>query len=426
MLLILAAVAINLTIGENGIFTRAQEATIEHEKASAREKIELVLADAVVEKKFNPEYNENEFLDNFIKRSLPNVGIKENEIELNGFAFELDRSVPQLGEYIGETTGLRINEIKVTNKTSNSISVEVITSNAEVETYTYSYKKDGEGEEAWKEAGKDSSNTFIFSNLEANVEYNIKVEAIDNEGNEAEKTISASTEVASTIETILEEGDFVNYVDGTGATRKCLVLYGPENAKYSIYGIQVISMECVEDLVLGSNADGQFNANRDLYNDGINYLNNATQKYLNATYAKSVRCVGSVPDNPSYDVAGMYYSSLSYAAPYNGTFKDLDDNYTTDWEQMKALNVAYPGKDYWLASRLAYGDSGMTVFGMKKGTNQGYDSGPSAGEICWIHNSVGEIANTRTNGLRPVFTLKPEIKITGGDGSSETPYELGV
>ena len=109
MLLILAAVAINLTIGDNGIFTRAQEATIEHEKASAREKIELVLADAVVEKKFNPEYNENEFLDNFIKRSLPNVRIKENEIELNGFAFELDRSVPQLGEYIGETIEIKYN-----------------------------------------------------------------------------------------------------------------------------------------------------------------------------------------------------------------------------------------------------------------------------------------------------------------------------
>ena len=31
-----------------------------------------------------------------------------------------------------------------------------------------------------------------------------------------------------------------------------------------------------------------------------------------------------------------------------------------------------------------------------------------------------------TCGLRVVFDIKSEIKITGGDGTSKTPYELGM
>ena len=31
-----------------------------------------------------------------------------------------------------------------------------------------------------------------------------------------------------------------------------------------------------------------------------------------------------------------------------------------------------------------------------------------------------------THGLRPVFTLKSDIKVTGGSGTDEDPYTLGV
>lgn len=31
-----------------------------------------------------------------------------------------------------------------------------------------------------------------------------------------------------------------------------------------------------------------------------------------------------------------------------------------------------------------------------------------------------------TYGLRPVFTLKEEVKITGGSGTKDDPYTLGV
>ena len=31
-----------------------------------------------------------------------------------------------------------------------------------------------------------------------------------------------------------------------------------------------------------------------------------------------------------------------------------------------------------------------------------------------------------TYGLRPVFTLKDEVKVTGGSGTQDDPYTLGV
>ena len=45
VLLILAGVAISLTIGNNGIFTRAQDATVRHENASVYEQLQFVVAD---------------------------------------------------------------------------------------------------------------------------------------------------------------------------------------------------------------------------------------------------------------------------------------------------------------------------------------------------------------------------------------------
>ena len=45
VLLILAAVAINLTIGNNGIFTRAQDAVVRNENASVYEQLQMVVVD---------------------------------------------------------------------------------------------------------------------------------------------------------------------------------------------------------------------------------------------------------------------------------------------------------------------------------------------------------------------------------------------
>ena len=164
------------------------------------------------------------------------------------------------------------------------------------------------------------------------------------------------------------------YPDGTGVTRKCVVLYGPENANYEDYGIQIIPMETVENVTLGHGdttaaGSGMFTKTMNSYNNAINTLNNATSKYLNTTYAESVRCVGSVPDNPSYDGAGMH--TTQFGGSYSGRLKDTDENYLTDWNQMKSLTIHGIDDYYWLTSRYVSPGSSSSSFNVRNVDSNG-------------------------------------------------------
>ena len=189
IIIILSTVAISFLFGENGLITKAQQAKLEQEIATARETLTMVLGDAFAEKKINPAYDQNEFLDKFIEAREPNVYLDKDEIGLDGHIFGLDRSVPELGEYQGELTGPRIKEIKVLEETTNSASIEVITVNAEGATYTYSYKNENEGEDQWKKVETDNkSNTCTINGLTQGEIYNIRVVVTTNDGSATRET----------------------------------------------------------------------------------------------------------------------------------------------------------------------------------------------------------------------------------------------
>ena len=139
-----------------------------------------MLADAYVEKNINEEYNQDEFLDDFIYERKPEAEVMEEEISLNGYTFELDRSVPRLGDYIGEAGNLPavIRKINITNKTLSEVSVEVITARAEGVEYRYSYKKEVEEDTEYQQVAEKEENTNTYSGLESQVVYNLKVELI--------------------------------------------------------------------------------------------------------------------------------------------------------------------------------------------------------------------------------------------------------
>ena len=187
ILIILAVISINAIFGENGLITRAQEGKKEHEKAEARERLEVVLADAYVEKKVSNEYTEEEFLrdhlDEYIYDQEPEAEVNGEEISLNGYTFALDRSVPELGDYIGEAGNLppTIRKIEVTNKTFSEIAIEVTAVRVEGVEYRYSYKKQEEGEEAYQQVAEKAENTNTFTGLTSPEKYTIKVELIKDE-----------------------------------------------------------------------------------------------------------------------------------------------------------------------------------------------------------------------------------------------------
>ena len=229
-----------------------------------------------------------------------------------------------------------------------------------------------------------------------------------------------------TIEEVLKKGKYVTYVDGKGTTRNCVVLY--DNS--SSCGIEIITMESIEDVELGNgtgrrqdNNDTYFNTALNSYNNMINILNDATSDYLNTTYADKVRCVGSNPNNPSYDTAEMLITDYNYMSRYDGKFKNEDENYSADWLQMNALDIHDIDYDYWLASRTLYSDSEDSSFG---GRFVYADGSRSNENICYINSFGDEYSFGPTFGLRPVFHLKSGLKVTGGNGSSNNPYTLGI
>ena len=218
-----------------------------------------------------------------------------------------------------------------------------------------------------------------------------------------------------TVENTLKAGDYVTYPSAQGDI-ECRVLYDST----SEYGVQLITSACVgNDVTLG---DSDFTTSMNSYNNAISTLNSAAEAYNNSDYS-TARCVGSNPTTPSAEAG--YYTFTEFSSSYSGKLKDADTNYETDYNQMEALEINNIADAYWLASRAVYSDSYRSDFYVRYvGTSGGvYDN-----YLCRVH-SFGDAyanANNYSYGLRPVFTLKSGIKVTGGNGESGTPYTLGL
>ena len=203
VLLILAGITISLVFGSNGVINKAQEANENTKIAQVREQLELAKGPEYIEG--NGKYNPDSYFERIETEGI--IGNKDTDVIDNGdgtyevtttpgyiFKITLVPSKDNVEdiqiEHIGKVDGPRIRNLKVTNKTTNSITVEVETANAEGATYTYYYKKDGEVD--WKKAEEIKEKTYTFSGLESNVIYNIKVR-VEKDKKAVEKEISTIT-----------------------------------------------------------------------------------------------------------------------------------------------------------------------------------------------------------------------------------------
>lgn len=313
--------------------------------------------------------------------------------------------------------------------TTNSITLKGSTTdkaktatNASSGIKAYYFSKDNGA--TWLPTGGQTTTSYTFSGLTSGTTYSLKMKAVDNAGNE----VITSTITKTTLKLInsLKAGEYVNYIDKNGTTRKCIVLYDSSSS----YGVQIITADTVKNVQLGNGTGSKqtnnatyFKKARNSYNNAISTLNTKANSYLNTTYASSARCVGSVPNNPSSESTTYFTanSSYTYMSSYNGTFKKADKNYTSDWNQMKALNIYNLGKYYWLASRNVLSASYGSFFYVRI-----VDSGGSLASynFCDVSSSSITYSYGTSCGFRPVFTLKSGIPITGGAGTSNSPYNL--
>lgn len=245
---------------------------------------------------------------------------------------------------------------------------------------------------------------------------------VDNAGNKIESISNGITveEAEVPIEELLTAGKYVYYTDAKNITRECVVLYD----KTSEYGIQIVTMETVENIELGNGNDNMsneienFNTAKEYYNDSISILNTKARTYLNKSIASDARSIGSIPDNPDFESNTYFNSTESYLSAYNGLFKDADNNKEEDEEQLEKLGIENIKTTYWFASRDILTGSTNTNFCMQR------TGGLSI--LCAVNNGGTVTSFNNSFGLRPVFKLKENVKVTGGSGTPEDPYTLGV
>lgn len=224
----------------------------------------------------------------------------------------------------------------------------------------------------------------------------------------------------------LPAGAYINYNTGVSSVGEngvvtCRVLYDAS----SEYGLQIITDKNIKDVTLGGSDWATASAS---YNNAITTLNNEAGKYLNRTYVTDSRCVGSVPTNQNGTFTNKNSENvgpvqLGFDSSVSGAknMKGADTNYTIDQTQMNNLNIMKTGEIYWLASRYVSSHSPSYYFIVRSVNSVGnfysYD-------LCIVVSDGNASGYPRTHGLRPCFSLKSDIKITGGDGTSGNPYTM--
>ena len=223
---------------------------------------------------------------------------------------------------------------------------------------------------------------------------------------------------------------------------KCRVLYNDKT-----YGLQIVSAKPVTNIALAKddpnpNIEGEMGSverAQNSYNRVITTLNEKTEEYIatinDEILATDARSMGSNPLNKNYPdnltgeerQAAMYTSSAENLVEYSGRFFDTDDNYLIDRKRSKAIGTwefdGGSGEHYWVASRKVSELNGFfSIYFVNP-------NGFANNTLCmWSVNDDGTANAPRfgEGGVRPVFILSPNVKIIGGEGTEEVPYEIGL
>lgn len=160
VLLILTGITLTYVLGDNSVFNQASEAKEQTAIAKAKEKLELVLSDAKIEKYTNPKYTQVEYLDEMILNKINLSKVQGDVAIVDGYAFTLDRSIPWIGEYIGKEEELVFPEVNIgeaeydenyrtaklkitaTEKENGISRIEIIQHGQVIETFEYEDEKE--------------------------------------------------------------------------------------------------------------------------------------------------------------------------------------------------------------------------------------------------------------------------------------------
>ena len=260
--------------------------------------------------------------------------------------------------------------------------------------------------------------------------------------------------INSSAENDYEKSPYVNYIDANGNSVLCRILYNDADGVEIISNDVMKTGDTVDNVPLGSGDTNEAvtssafdttgitgntsstNAKKAAvsYNRAVTTLNEVAEGYRNKTdgIADRARCVGSNPKKPE-DITDTAYAVEDGATNayiktygYNNKFKVTDEIYKTDYDQMGTLgirSIPTSGRWYWLASRRVVPEGSRTYFYVRSVWYTG-DESDSGGFSVRSNGTLNDMNSN--NGFRSVFHLTSGVKVTGGSGTLEEPYEIGI
>lgn len=191
LLLILSAVVINVTLGENGLFNTAKKAAVDYKISEILEKLEMEKANLIADMNGDipsvAEYINYIISKNIITEAdITHIDDNTKEIVVDKYMFLIEKE--ENGNikitYNGiATTDPKIGKIEIIKTTGNSIRVKVMASNVDGGEYKYYIKNITTGEEypvTPTVTLKESE--YTFTALTKENKYKIKVELVNEKG----------------------------------------------------------------------------------------------------------------------------------------------------------------------------------------------------------------------------------------------------
>lgn len=178
ILIILAGVAISLSLGNNGIFMRAKQSTEQYKKSEIKEEIELAIIDiqsAIESNEIEGKFGEKAIIEN-LPNKIQNIIVDENLTgEYKNYEYWIDENYEvHIGERLDNPIKINI-EMPYVGTSSMTIKVDATSTKGEIVKYQYKVNN-----EIKKETTESS---YTIDNLESETKYIISVTAIDDEGN---------------------------------------------------------------------------------------------------------------------------------------------------------------------------------------------------------------------------------------------------
>lgn len=424
VLIILAGVSINLVLGKNGIITKSKEAKLTYEEERVKEKIELMLGDYAADRHIQDiklkEYLENQQVIGKIESVEEKEATRQYTIIMEDYEATIDEttlkvvSIEKLGQKLeianietwltNTTTGT---EEKVGKHSVKEGTPLKITFDASIEGGTVTQVNKGKivnGKIQYTTDGNEKSVTFTITGT------------VD--GKNRNKTITITLEdfyIPKKIAETVQVGDFVNYSVGNWTAEDIQKLGSNYNGKtiptvaFKFGGYEAGNSKddgvhwsgtiyCTGWRVLSKNEDGT-----------INLIHSGTPEILMTPFTENRSEVESGIEGLGTRNVSMYEDSSTNSV---------------------STNFAVPNSAHWLTTA-EFNSMDSTLQLDNISTYYHYEI---YNRVTWYSVMCGSATGTsggggNTVGLRPVVTIKNNIKATAKEGQTthntpETAWQL--